>query len=483
MIVSGVEALLRWRHPTRGVIAPSQFIPAAEDMGLIVPIGQWVLREAFAQAVQLQRTFPSDPPLTMAVNLSPRQLNQGDIVGDVRRAIRDSGIDPSTLVLEITESLMMADADLAILRLEEMKALGVRLAMDDFGTGYSSLSNLGRFPVDILKMDRSFLESGAEAADAGLAAAVVALGETLDLQVVAEGIELTSQMSSLRDLGCELGQGFLFARPMSIESVARYLSDARGGARCCDSPPSPSRGAMQHSYDGHDRPGGFSRVNLLAPLRHRDFALLWTGQTASLIGDGVFLVAMAWQVYSIWNAPAALSMVGIAMTIPTLLLLLAGGVVSDRFDRRRVLIGADIVRGLAVGAMAVLSLAGALQLWHMFVLVALYGAGTAFFGPAFDAIVPDLLPADQLAQANSLDQLVRPIAFRLVGPALGGWMVAGLGVGTAFALDSATFAISAAAVLSMRHYDGYARRRAYRCWPTCARATPMCAATYGCGER
>jgi diguanylate cyclase (GGDEF)-like protein len=239
MIVSGVEALLRWRHPTRGVIAPSQFIPAAEDMGLIVPIGQWVLREAFAQAVQLQRTFPSDPPLTMAVNLSPRQLNQGDIVGDVRRAIRDSGIDPSTLVLEITESLMMADADLAILRLEEMKALGVRLAMDDFGTGYSSLSNLGRFPVDILKMDRSFLESGAEAADAGLAAAVVALGETLDLQVVAEGIELTSQMSSLRDLGCELGQGFLFARPMSIESVARYLSDARGGASVLRLAPEP----------------------------------------------------------------------------------------------------------------------------------------------------------------------------------------------------------------------------------------------------
>jgi diguanylate cyclase (GGDEF)-like protein/PAS domain S-box-containing protein len=238
MVVSGVEALLRWRHPTRGVIGPTQFIPAAEDMGLIVPIGQWVLREAFAQAVVLQRAFPAEPGLTMSVNLSPRQLNQGDIVGDVRRAIRDTGIDPATLVLEITESLMMADADLAILRLEEMKALGVRLAMDDFGTGYSSLSNLGRFPVDILKMDRSFLEAGAEA-DAGLAAAVIALGETLDLQVVAEGIELTSQMSSLRDLGCDLGQGFLFARPMSIESVTRYLSDARGGASVLRLAPEP----------------------------------------------------------------------------------------------------------------------------------------------------------------------------------------------------------------------------------------------------
>jgi DHA3 family tetracycline resistance protein-like MFS transporter len=207
---------------------------------------------------------------------------------------------------------------------------------------------------------------------------------------------------------------------------------------------------MQHSYDGHDRPGGFSRVNLLAPLRHRDFALLWTGQTASLVGDGVFLVAMAWQVYTLSNAPAALSMVGIAMTIPTLVLLLAGGVVSDRFDRRRVLVAADVVRGLAVGTMAVLSIAGSLQLWHMFVLVAVYGAGTAFFGPSFDAIVPQLLPADELAQANSLDQLVRPIAFRLAGPALGGWMVAGLGVGTAFALDSVSFAISAAVVISMR---------------------------------
>jgi EAL domain-containing protein (putative c-di-GMP-specific phosphodiesterase class I) len=234
--VSGVEALLRWRHPTRGVIAPAQFIPAAEDMGLIVPIGQWVLREAFAQAVELQRRFPSNPQLTMAVNLSPRQLNQGDIVGDVRRAIRDSGIDPSTVVLEITESLMMTDADLAIKRLEEMKGLGVRLAMDDFGTGYSSLSYLSRFPVDILKMDRSFLEAESDA-DSGLAAAVVALGETLDMQVVAEGIELTTQMTSLRQLGCELGQGFLFARPMGIESVANYLDDARGGSSVLRLPP------------------------------------------------------------------------------------------------------------------------------------------------------------------------------------------------------------------------------------------------------
>jgi EAL domain-containing protein (putative c-di-GMP-specific phosphodiesterase class I) len=207
-------------------------------MGLIIPIGRWVLNEAFLMAVELQRLFPTTPPLTMAVNLSPRQLNQGDIVGDVRRAIRDSGVDPTTLVLEITESLMMADAELAIRRLEEMKALGVRLAMDDFGTGYSSLSYLSKFPVDILKMDRSFLEAESDA-DSGLAAAVVALGETLSMQVVAEGIELAGQMSSLRQLGCELGQGFLFARPMKFESVANYLADARAGTSVLRLPLAP----------------------------------------------------------------------------------------------------------------------------------------------------------------------------------------------------------------------------------------------------
>ena len=213
---------------------------------------------------------------------------------------------------------------------------------------------------------------------------------------------------------------------------------------------------MQHSYDSFDRPGGFTRVNLVAPLRHRDFALLWGGQTGSLIGDGVFLVAMAWQVYALSNAPTALSMVGIAMTVPTIVLLLIGGVVTDRFDRRRVLLAADVVRGAAVGLMAVLSLTGTLELWHMFGLVALYGAGTAFFGPAFDAIVPDLLPESELAQANSLDQFMRPICFRLAGPALGGWLVAGLGVGTAFAVDSASFALSAAMVLAMSSRESHA---------------------------
>jgi hypothetical protein len=191
-------------------------------------------------------------------------------------------------------------------------------------------------------------------------------------------------------------------------------------------------------------------VRLLTPLRHRDFRLLWGGMCVSLIGDGVFMIAMAWQVYALANAPTALAMVGIAMTVPTVALLVLGGVVSDRFDRRRAMVAADVARAVAVGAIAALSLTGALELWHMVVLVALYGAGAAFFGPAFDAIVPDLLPPAELARANALDQLIRPLALRLLGPALGGLLIETVGVGGAFVLDAASFAVSAVALLAMR---------------------------------
>jgi transmembrane secretion effector len=191
-------------------------------------------------------------------------------------------------------------------------------------------------------------------------------------------------------------------------------------------------------------------VRLLTPLRHRDFRLLWGGMCVSLIGDGVFMIAMAWQVYALANAPTALAMVGIAMTVPTVALLVLGGVVSDRFDRRRVMVAADVARAVAVGAIATLSLTGGLELWHMVALVALYGAGAAFFGPAFDAIVPDLLPPAELARANALDQLIRPLALRLMGPALGGLLIETVGVGGAFVLDAASFAVSAVALLAMR---------------------------------
>jgi MFS family permease len=207
---------------------------------------------------------------------------------------------------------------------------------------------------------------------------------------------------------------------------------------------------MQHSHEGLDRPGGFSRVNLLAPLRHRDFRLLWTGMTVSLLGDGIFLVAMVWQAYELWNAPAALSLLGIGMTIPTLVFLLPAGVLSDRLDRRSLMLWADIGRAVVISALAVLSLTGLLTFWELMALVALYGVGTAFFTPAFEAIVPDIVPAADLAAANSLDQFVRPIALRLAGPALGGALVAAVGTGAAFALDAASFVASTVAVFLMR---------------------------------
>jgi MFS family permease len=199
-----------------------------------------------------------------------------------------------------------------------------------------------------------------------------------------------------------------------------------------------------------------SRVRILSPLRHRDFRLLWIGMTVSLLGDGMFIVALAWQAYELKDVPSALSIVGVAMTVPHVVFLLIGGVVSDRFDRRRVMMAADGVRAAALLAMGMLSLAGTLQLWHMLVIAAVFGAGTAFFGPSFDAIVPDLVPADELPQANSLDQFMRPVGSRMLGPALGGWIIAAFGghPGGAFVVDAATFAVSVLCVLSMR---GHAR--------------------------
>ncbi|HEY1594761.1 MAG TPA: MFS transporter [Thermoleophilaceae bacterium] len=206
---------------------------------------------------------------------------------------------------------------------------------------------------------------------------------------------------------------------------------------------------MLPSHEALDRPGGFSRVRLLAPLKHRDFRLLWAGMCVSLIGDGVFLVAMAWQVYALSNVPTALSAVGIAMTVPTIAFLLLGGVVSDRFDRRKVILASDLARAVAVGAIALLAATGSLRLWHIVALAAVYGTGTGFFAPSFDAIVPELLPAGELGRANSLDQFARPLALRLAGPALGGFLIAAGGSGVAFAIDAASFLASGAAVLAM----------------------------------
>jgi len=206
---------------------------------------------------------------------------------------------------------------------------------------------------------------------------------------------------------------------------------------------------MQHSHEALDRPGGFAQRGLAAPLRYRDFRVLWAGMTISLVGDGVFLIAIAWESYALWNAPAALSIVGIGMTVPTIVFLLLGGVMSDRHDRRKVMACADGLRAAAVAVLAALVVAHALTLWELVALVAVYGAGTAFFAPAFDAIIPDLLPKEELPAANALDQFVRPIALRLVGPVIGGGLLA-ISTGVAFAVDALSFVATLAAVLAIR---------------------------------
>ncbi len=226
--IRGMEALVRWRHPERGLIGPDEFIPFAEETGLIIPLGRWVLREGCRQAKAIQDQVLADPPLSMNVNLSVNQLHHSDIVADVRDALSESGLSPESLTLEITETVMMTDSDLAEQRLGELKQLGVDIALDDFGTGYSSLGYLARFPVDVIKMDRSFLSAGASPISSGLATAVIGLGKTLELAVVAEGIEFPEQWATLRGLGCELGQGFYFARPMDPVAMIEYLRSSPG---------------------------------------------------------------------------------------------------------------------------------------------------------------------------------------------------------------------------------------------------------------
>jgi diguanylate cyclase (GGDEF)-like protein/PAS domain S-box-containing protein len=234
--VSGVEALLRWNHPERGLVPPDQFIPLAEETGLIIPIGRWVLREGCRRGKELLGALPTDRPASISINLSLKQLQHSDVVADVRDALEESGLPPEALTLEITESVLMADTDLAVQRLAELKQLGIKLALDDFGTGYSSLSYLSKFPVDVLKMDRSFLRDGASPQQTDLATAVVALGSTLSLEVVAEGIELPEQWTTLRALGCDLGQGFYFARPMNALDARDYLNRGRAEAPALDAP-------------------------------------------------------------------------------------------------------------------------------------------------------------------------------------------------------------------------------------------------------
>jgi diguanylate cyclase (GGDEF)-like protein/PAS domain S-box-containing protein len=223
--IEGLEALVRWEHPSRGTVAPLDFIPLAEETGLIVPIGRWVLREACLQARRLQERFPQTPALHMAVNLSARQLQRPEIVSEIAEILMETGLLPESLVVEITESVMMQDMDLSIQRLAELKELGVKLAVDDFGTGYSSLNYIRRFPVDILKVDKSFVDGVNEGGEeSALTAAIIELAGILRLRPVAEGIERADQLEKLLDLRCDLGQGFYFAKPLPLEGVDELLT-------------------------------------------------------------------------------------------------------------------------------------------------------------------------------------------------------------------------------------------------------------------
>ena len=223
--IEGLEALIRWQHPQRGLVAPLDFIPLAEETGLIVPIGRWVLREACMQARRLQERFELSPASHMAVNLSARQLQRPEIVGEIAQTLQEAELHPHSLVLEITESVMMQDMDLSIQRLAELKELGVRLAVDDFGTGYSSLNYIRRFPVDILKVDKSFVDGVDEGGEeSALTAAIIELAGILRLRPVAEGIEHADQLDKLLALRCDLGQGFYFAEPLPLAGVDDLLT-------------------------------------------------------------------------------------------------------------------------------------------------------------------------------------------------------------------------------------------------------------------
>lgn len=226
--VVGVEALVRWNHRRRGELQPAGFIGVAEETGLIVPIGRWVLREACKQAFVWWHDLHTDNGMSVAVNVSGRQLQDPSFVSDVAEALADSGLPPSRLVLEITETVIMHRTELMMQRLTELKNLGVHLAIDDFGTGYSSLSYLQQFPIDIIKIDKGFIDGmDRDPAGAALTRTIIGLGWTLGMSTVAEGIEHASQRTALAELGCAVGQGFLFARPVVASDVSDLVSKPR----------------------------------------------------------------------------------------------------------------------------------------------------------------------------------------------------------------------------------------------------------------
>ena len=240
--IVGTEALVRWHHPDRGLVPPQHFIPIAEETGLIVPLGRWILETACRQAMAWAACTPARPPLSISVNLSAREFEDTRLLMDVADILARTGLPPTCLQLEITEGVAMGDAAAAIIILQELKALGVRLGLDDFGTGYSSLAYLRRFPVDVLKVDKAFIDGlGRDPQGTAIVEAVIALGHALGLSITAEGVETAAQAAHLRALGCEAGQGYHFARPLPPDAAGRLL--ARDICRPSDA--HPARAALR----------------------------------------------------------------------------------------------------------------------------------------------------------------------------------------------------------------------------------------------
>jgi diguanylate cyclase (GGDEF)-like protein/PAS domain S-box-containing protein len=256
--IEGVEALIRWQHPERGLLSPAEFIPIAEESNLILELGRWVLGEACRQAARWHADHRDWPHIRVSVNLSTRQLADRQLVERVSEVLRQTGVEPACLSLEITESVLMQEVDSSIERLHALRALGVGLHLDDFGTGYSSLSYLRRFPLDVLKLDRSFVSGlGTDTEAPTIAAAIIEMARALGLTVIAEGVETKAQLASLRSLGCHSAQGYYFARPLPADAVTAFLrrsferrassgSDRRSGAAPGPAPTAGGRAAIAH---------------------------------------------------------------------------------------------------------------------------------------------------------------------------------------------------------------------------------------------
>src|ERR1022692_1895839 len=226
MVPTGMEALIRWRHPTRGVVQPDDFVPLLEETGLIVDVGKWVLREACRQGAEWRADGRG---VGVAVNVAAKQLDRDEFVHEVREALSDTGLQAEALTIEITETTIMANAEETAARLASIKEIGVRVAIDDFGTGYSSLAYLQRFPVDALKIDRSFISKMRNDAEGEtLIRTLVQLGKSLSIETLAEGIEQAQELSLLREESCDAGQGFLFARPLDMAECEDFLDNWSG---------------------------------------------------------------------------------------------------------------------------------------------------------------------------------------------------------------------------------------------------------------